>query len=98
MDIMALESCDSTWIFVVSRMRFCRIRKGIEPSQRRVSAEWHPYSYVEIEPLAETFSVYLTPDRSRVIRSWRHSDGCVQCGAGRTPEKSLEDIYNRALA
>jgi hypothetical protein len=97
MDIVVFESCDSTWVFAVSRMRFCRIPKGIELSQRRVSTEWHPYSYLELDPRAETFSVYLTPDRSRVIRSWSHSGGCVQCGADPTTRVSLEDARKPVL-
>jgi hypothetical protein len=92
MDIISLESCHSTWIFDVSRMRFCRILKNIEVSQRRVTTEWRPYAYLEIDPDRETFSVYLKADRSRVVRSSRHTADCVQCGSHPTAELSLDDI------
>ena len=36
----------------------------------------------------------LKADRSRLIRTWRHTADCVQCGDHRTGELSLEDIRN----
>jgi hypothetical protein len=30
MDTVIVESCHSTWVFDLTRMRFCRILKGIE--------------------------------------------------------------------
>ncbi|HWE68321.1 MAG TPA: hypothetical protein VG298_16895 [Acidimicrobiales bacterium] len=94
MEEIILESCHSTWVFNTHRMTFCRILKGIEVSHRPVSTEWRPYSYLEMDPEAETFSIYLNADRSRLIRSWRHTHDCAQCGGHETAELSLEDIRN----
>ncbi|MGD0748927.1 MAG: hypothetical protein ABSB68_14060 [Acidimicrobiales bacterium] len=92
MDTVILESCHSTWVFDSARMRFCRILKGIEFAKRSVSTEWRPYWDLEINPGDETFTVYLNATRTRVIRSWRHTKDCVQCGGHETTELSLEDI------
>ena len=92
MDVMVIESCHSTWIFDTDRMRFCRILKDIRVSHRCVTTEWRPYADLEIDEQAETFSVYLKADRSRLIRSWRHTHDCTECAGNQTAELSVEDI------
>jgi hypothetical protein len=89
-----LESCHSTWIFEPDRQRFRRILKEIEVAQRPVFTEWRPYSGLEIDPIGESFTVFLTEDHRRLIRSWRHTHDCTQCGGHVTNELSLEDIRN----
>ena len=92
MDMLTLESCHSTWVFDTNRMRFCRILKETEASQRRTSTEWRPYWYLEVYPDSEVFCVYLNADRSRILRSWRHASHCAQCDSQQTTELSLDDI------
>jgi hypothetical protein len=87
-----LESCHSTWIFDPSRMQFCRILKAIEVEDRAVPTEWRPYWGLEMDPESEAFTVHLNQSRSRMIRSWRHTEDCAQCGGHETAELSLEDI------
>jgi hypothetical protein len=41
---------------------------------------------------SEAFTVLLNPERTRLIRSWRHTGDCPQCGGHGTAELSLEDI------
>ena len=91
-DAFVLESCHSTWVFDPYRLQFCRILKGIEVACRSVSTEWRPYWQLELDPWAEGFTVYLNASRTRLIRSWRHTRDCAQCGGGETTELSLEDI------
>ncbi len=91
------ESCHSTWIFDTGRMRFRRILNDIEVGRHAVSTAWRPYFELDADPASETFTVVLTADRSRQIRSWRHTADCVECGGHVTAELSLEDI-NRAVS
>jgi len=93
MDVIIVESCHSTWIFDPDRMRFCRILKGIEVAYGSVSTDWRPYWKLEVDPDAETFCVYLNGSRSRLIKTWRHTPDCAQCGVHETTELSLEDIH-----
>ena len=88
------ESCNSTWVFDRERMRFRRILKGIEVEQHLVATEWRPYFGLEVADDSEAFTVLLNPEGTRLIRSWRHTGDCAQCGGGGpvTAELSLEDI------
>jgi hypothetical protein len=92
MDAIVLESCHCTWIFDPDRLQFCRILKGIEVAGRSVCTAWRPYWQLELDPEAEGFTVYLNASRTRLIRSWRHTQNCAQCGGREATEFSLEDI------
>jgi hypothetical protein len=92
MDAVIVQSCHSTWVFDPDRMRFCRILKGIEVAHRLVSTDWRPYSHLKVDPGAETFCVYLDSSRTHLIRTWRHTQNCAQCGVHETTELSVEDI------
>ena len=87
-----IESCHSTWIFDAIRMRFRRILKGTEVGGEPVTTGWRAYYQLDVPPDAETFTVYLNPAGSRMIRSWRHAPDCAQCGQHRTEEISLERL------
>jgi hypothetical protein len=97
MSIIVVESCHSTWIFEPRQLRFCRIVKGVEVGRRRVSTQWRPYRDLEIDERRGAFTVYLDEERTRLIRSWRHTGGCRACGGYDTMELSLKDI-RRAVA
>ena len=90
------ESCNSTWVFDREHRRFRRILKGIEVDEHAVLTEWRPYFGLEVADDSEAFTVLLNPEGSRLIRSWRHTGDCAQCGGHVTSELSLEDI-ERAL-
>jgi len=92
MNVIVVESCHSTWIFEPRQLRFCRIVKGIEVGRRRVSTQWRPYRELEIDARRGAFTVYLDEERTRLIRSSRHTQGCLECGGYDTMELSLEDI------
>jgi hypothetical protein len=97
MHIITLESCHSTWIFDPRQLRFCRILRGISSGRGRISTEWRPYSELEIDPRARTFTVNLNEERTRLVRSSIHTSDCVACGASPTTEISLDEIQ-RAVA
>lgn len=92
LDVFVLESCHSTWIFQPRQLRFCRILKGIEIGSRSVATGWRPYWRVQLDPEGEGFTVYLNEAGTRLIRSWRHTKNCGQCGGTETTELSLEAI------
>jgi hypothetical protein len=90
--VVVLESCHSTWIFDPRRLQFRRLLKGVEIGSHRVLTDWRPYWQVRVDPEGEGFTVYLNSSRTRLIRSWRHSQHCSQCRGSDTAELSLEDI------
>jgi hypothetical protein len=92
MKATVLESCHSTWIFDTDRKRFRRVLKDIEVGHHAVSTQWRNYFELQVDPADETFTVILLADHSRMIRSWRHTQDCVQCGGHVTEELSLKDI------
>jgi len=92
MDVITLESCHSTWIFDPDHMRFRRILKDIEVGDHAVSTEWRPYAHLHLESASESFTVFLNPEGSRLIRSWRHTHDCDQCGGHVTAQVSLADL------
>ena len=59
-----------------------------------MSTEWRPYYEVHLDFEAEGFTVYLNATRTRLIRSWRHTQDCSQCGGSETTELSVEDVQH----
>jgi hypothetical protein len=89
---LVLESCHSTWVFDTERHRFCRILKGIDMEQHPVATQWQTYYGLELKEDSEAFTVLLNPAGTRLIRSWRHTHDCLQCGGHVTGQISLEQI------
>jgi hypothetical protein len=94
METIILESCHSTWVIDPDRMRFRRILKHLEVGHESVTTDWRSYYQFHFDPQAETFTVSLNPEGTRRIRSWRHTEDCVQCGGHVTAELSLEQLRN----
>lgn len=92
MEPLVFESCHSTWLFDTERMRFRRILKGLESGPRHVATDWRPYFGLEVDPHGEYFSVLLNQEGSRLLRSWRHTSECTECGENVTAELSLDDL------
>jgi hypothetical protein len=92
MGTMVIESCHSTWVFDPERRRFRRILKGLEFQHGTVSTQWRPYYLLEADPHSEYFTVWLNPEGSRLLRSWRHGVDCVECREQVTGPLSLDDI------
>jgi hypothetical protein len=89
---MVFESCNSTWVFDQEHKRFRRVLKGIEVDSRAIVTEWRPYFALEVAEDSEAFTVLLNPEGTRMIRSWRHTTDCAQCGGHVTAELSLDEI------
>ena len=97
MDFLVFESCHSTWVFDTGRMQYRRILKGIAVEEQPVSTQWRPYFALSFTEGSEAFTVALNPEGSRLIRSWRHTEDCAQCGSQVTTVLSRSDIES-ALA
>jgi hypothetical protein len=91
-ELLVFESCHSTWLFDRSGHRFRRILKGVTSGDQLVTTEWRPYYDLHVDPDTEAFSVILNPEGSRLLRSWRHTHDCDQCGGHATNELSLDEL------
>jgi hypothetical protein len=92
MEPQVLESCNSTWLFDAERMRFRRVLKGVDVGRHSAMTEWRPYTRLELDPDSESFVVTLNSEGTRLLRSWRHTAECTQCGSRATTELSIEDL------
>src|ERR1700691_3616823 len=91
-DAFVLESCNSTWLFDTERMRFRRVLKGVDVGRRPTTTEWRPYFGLDLDPRSESFVVVLNAEGTRLLRSWRHTHQCSQCGGPATGELSLDEV------
>jgi len=94
---LVLESCHSTWLFDTQEHRFCRVLKGplIDSS---VATGWRDYDRLVLHPDSDAFVVFLDASGTRLLRSWRHTSRCEQCGGNATAEVSLADLRRVARA
>jgi hypothetical protein len=92
MEPTIVESCHSTWIFDSDHKRFRRILKDIEFAHRSVTTEWRPYYEFQIDPQTNTFTIFLNAAGTLLIRSWLHTEDCVQCGSHVTTQLSLAEV------
>jgi hypothetical protein len=98
MDVITLESCHSTWIFNPNEMRFRRILKEIAVDEHAVFTSWRPYAHLQLESDSASFTVFLNPEGSRLIRAWRHTPDCLECGGHVTATLSLDDLRSAISA
>lgn len=91
-DPLVFESCHSTWLFDAEHMRFRRILKGVVVGEHRVTTQWRAYYGLEVDGETESFTVLLNPEGTRLLRSWRHTHDCDQCGGHATSELSLDEL------
>lgn len=92
MEPFVLESCNSTWLFDTERGRFRRVLKGLDIGRHPTMTEWRSYARLEVDPRSEAFVVILNEEGTRMLRSWRHTDRCSQCGGRATAELSLAEL------
>lgn len=88
---LVLESCHSTWLFDTVERRFCRVLKGSR-LEAPVATEWRHYDRLVLHPESDAFVVFLDASGTRLLRSWRHTSHCEQCGGNVTGEMSLADL------
>jgi hypothetical protein len=89
-----IDSCHSVWLFDTERMRFRRVPKETNVDAPALESDWEPYYGLEIAPESGAFAVALNESRTRLLRSWRHTDPCEHCSPGAdldvTAEVSLQ--------
>lgn len=93
-----LGSCHGTWYFQPARMRFRRAPGAFRAAPHLASA-WRPYYGLQFDDELDRFTVLLSPDGTRLARSWRHqvgSDACEHCAE--TPTAGLARDGIRQLA
>ncbi len=89
---LIIESCHSSWVFEVERGRFSRILKEADVGSHFVETPWRPYYGLELDDDSESFVVVLNPEGTRLLRSWRHTGECSQCGGRATAELAVDEI------
>ncbi len=89
---LIFESCHSTWLFDTYNLRFRRTLKGVNIGEHPATTQWRPYYGITVDPLSEAFTVLLDPEGTRLLRSWRHTHACSQCGGHSTAELSLDEM------
>ena len=99
MEPLVLESCRSIWFFDTETMRFSRVLKGLDPDRPSTGSTcWREYFGLDIDPVSGSFVVLLNPQGTRLLRSWRHTAPCPQCGDEATAELRLEELWTAARA
>ena len=74
-----IDSCHSIWLFDTERMRFRRVPKETSIDTPALESDWEPYYGLEVSPESGAFAVALNPSRTRLLRSWRHTEPCEHC-------------------
>lgn len=86
-----IESCHSLWSFDVRNQQFRRTIRGFEGAVNQPVTEWRPYYGFEEYPGSDSFVVWLNPQGTRLLRSWRHGPDCPACGSRKTSETIRPD-------
>ena len=76
-----IDSCHSIWLFDTERKRFRRVPRGTNLDSPALASDWEPYFGLEIAPESGAFAVALNEGRTRLLRSWRHTNPCEHCAA-----------------
>lgn len=74
-----IDSCHSIWLFDTERMRFRRVPKEMSIDSPALESDWEPFYGLEIAPESGAFAVALNESRTRLLRSWRHTNPCEHC-------------------
>lgn len=87
-ELVEFESCHSTWTFDLRNRRFRRTLRGFAGAVDPPSTEWRPFFKVEEYPGTDSFVVWLNSEGTRLLRSWRHRQGCAACADQNTLQSS----------
>ena len=69
-----IDSCHSIWLFDTERMRFRRRPERDQLDSRRWRATGSRTTAWRFRPETGAFAVALNECRTRLLRSWRHTD------------------------
>jgi len=64
-----IDSTNSTWLFDIASMRFCRLPRGIDPTLAPPPGEWQAYYGLEFD-VSGAFTIALNSDHTRLLRAW----------------------------
>jgi len=93
MAYITVDSCHSRWVFDPDRHRFRRILKGPGFDEHPTVTDWRPYVDLLADPYSDAFIVILNESGTRMLRSWRHTEGvCAQCGEAKTEEVLVDEV------
>ncbi|MCU1489267.1 MAG: hypothetical protein JWM85_672 [Acidimicrobiaceae bacterium] len=92
---LVLDSCHSTWLFDQVLQCFARVLKA-GGAHSSVATAWRQYDHLLVDSSSDAFLVFLDSSGTRVIRSWRHTARCEQCGGEPTAELPVAEL-RRAL-
>jgi len=81
-EMLIVQSCVSTWFFSRRCRMFRRVLTGIEVQGCPVMTDWRRYYSLEFDPTCSFFVVWLDPERTRLLRFWRHTQPCDRCDDG----------------
>jgi len=90
--VQVLESCHSTWIFDPERGRFRRAARGSAIDVPAPDHEWEDYFGLELLPDSDAFVVKLNDSGTKLLRAYRHTEGCTACAEEPTGEVSVTEI------
>ena len=95
--VQVLESCNSTWIFDAERGRFRRAPRGSAIDVPAPDSEWEDYFGLELLTDSASFVVKLNEAGTRLLRAYRHADGCTACGEEVTGELDVSELDGDTL-
>lgn len=100
-DYLYFESCNTSWCFDATNLRFKRIPRPLIRSASATDfavAKWEPYFELTLSSSSDEFAVVLNENGSKLLRSWRHSDNCSHCfgetASYSTEELSVSELHN----
>ncbi len=66
-----IETANSVWVFEPARRRFWRVPRGLDVNSPATARAWQPYDKLELDADSGAFTVWLDPEGTRLLRSYR---------------------------
>jgi hypothetical protein len=70
-DEIRIETANSVWVFEPARQRFWRVPRGLDINSPATARAWQPYHRLVLDADSGAFSVWLDPEGTRLLRSYR---------------------------
>ena len=70
-----IETANSVWVFEPDRRRFWRVPRGLDINSPSTARAWQPYFNLVLDAETGAFTVWLDPDGTRLLRSYRLDPG-----------------------
>jgi hypothetical protein len=72
-----IDSTNSTWLFDIEQMRFCRLPRGVDNSLAPPLREWQAYYGLEFDR-SGAFTIALNSGHTRLLRAWPENEESTQ--------------------